>query len=168
MKQFALVSALFCLLTVLSASAADTNFAGTWELDKAKSEGLQQRQANAAQTLTVTQDAKTLNVETKITVEGGQDRPAQKATYNLDGTETTTEVDNPRMKGKSVLKAKWQDGNKILDTTSVFTGKQGDNDVTRTTTDHWELAEDGKVLKIARTSERANGKTDSKLVFNKK
>src|SRR5688572_17678278 len=59
-------------LAVLAVSAAGpTNFAGTWALDKAKSQGLSQRIQNAdSVTWTITQDDKTISIEQKVT--GGQ------------------------------------------------------------------------------------------------
>jgi hypothetical protein len=149
-----------------SVSAAPTNFAGTWVLDKAKSEGLQGPMAQMDVTLTVTQDAKTLNTETKYSG-GQQDMPAQKATYNLDGSPTTVEMSG-RMPGQATLTAKWQGDGKILELTSVQKMNVQGNDVTRTTTAHWELADGGKTLKVHRVSEGRQGPQESKLVYVKK
>ena len=167
MKRALLFAGLFCVLFVAAASAADTSFAGTWSLDKSKSEGLQGPAANINLTWTVTQDEKTLTVESKAAREGQPDR-VQKVTFNLDGTETTADVTSGRRTGKNTTTAKWADDKKSLTATVVFKGKIGDNDVTSTTTDKLSLADDGKTLSVARTAERQNGKQESKLVFEKK
>jgi len=65
---------LLCALSLISAfvfamavqAAAPTNFAGTWTLDKSKSQGLDQRTQNAESvSWTITQDAKTITIEQK-------------------------------------------------------------------------------------------------------
>ncbi len=168
MKRSLVFLSLCCVLMVgfWSVSAAPTNFAGTWVLDKAKSEGLQGPMAQMDVTLTVTQDAKTLTTETKYSG-GQQEMPAQKATYNLDGSPTTVEMGG-RMPGQATLTAKWQGDGKILELTSVQKMNVQGNDVTRTTTAHWELADGGKTLKVHRVSEGRQGPQESKLVYVKK
>lgn len=158
---------LFFVLAMFAARAADTNFAGTWELDLAKSEGLQGRFGKAPQTWTVTQDAKTLTVEAKVTVEG-REPFSIKSAYNLDGTETTADVSRGQMTGKSTTKATWGEGNKTLETSTEFVGKRGETEVKNMTKDKWELADEGKTLKIDRTREGGQGAGASKLVFTKK
>src|ERR1700682_5577038 len=49
-------------------AAAPANFAGTWTLDKAKSQGLSQRMQGAdSVSWVITQDAKQIAIETKMT-----------------------------------------------------------------------------------------------------
>ena len=167
MKRLLVFCVLVCALVVevWAAGRAPANFSGTWVLDKTKSEGLSGAMAGADVTMVVTQDGKQLTTETTIT--GGQrEIPPQKATYNLDGSETTAEMTG-RMPGKATMKAKWM-GDSILELNSVQNVNVQGNDVTITRTDHWELAEGGKVLKIHRKSESPRGAQESKLVFNKK
>ncbi len=168
MKRSLIFLSLCCVLMVgfWSVSAAPTNFAATWSLDKAKSEGLQGQMASLDQTWVVTQDAKTFTVELSFSG-GDQPRPPQKRTYNLDGSETSMEMTG-RMPGKAALKAKWQDDGKILELSSVLKTNVQGNDVTITTTEHWELADGGKTLKVHRTSESPRGKQETKLTFVKK
>src|SRR5688572_7402980 len=100
---FGLTSA---LVFALAAHAAAPNFAGTWTLDKSKSQGLSQRIQNAESvSWVVTQTDKEITVEEKITGgspaggqgggpgggRGGMMGPQGPRTYNLDGTETTGE-----------------------------------------------------------------------------
>jgi hypothetical protein len=149
-----------------SVGAAGTDFSGTWALDKAKSEGLQGRMANVEQTWAVVQDAKTFTVE--ATFSGGEQQvPPQKRTYNLDGSETTVDVTG-QMPGKATMKAKWQGDGKILELSRVQTGNFQGNDVKITSTEHWELADGGKTLKVHRVTESPRGTQETKLVFTKK
>jgi hypothetical protein len=165
MKRMAMLGVF--MLLALAARAADTNFAGTWEFDKDKST-LPGQGRGAPTSWTVTQDAKTITVESKMTF-NGNDRTV-KNTFNLDGSETTADVTRGNNTGKNAMKAKWGEGNKTLETTTVYTGKRGDQDVTNTTTDKWELSADGKVLTVTRKREGGGGGGggESKYVFNKK
>jgi hypothetical protein len=122
--------------------------------------------ANLNQTWTVVQNEKTLEVS--IQYSGGeQEVPAQKYNYNLDGSETTAEVGG-RMPGKATLKAKWMGDGKILEISTVRNINVQGNDVTITTTEHWELADGGKTLMVHRTSESPRGTQESKLTLVKK
>lgn len=163
MKKFLTVSSVICLLMLAARAGAPANFAGTWALDKSKSEGLQGRMAQADVTMTVTQSAKQLTVETAVS---GSDQPSQKMTYNLDGSETTAEFAG-RMPGKGTLKAKWA-SDSVLELHSVRNVNVQGNDVTITTTEHWELADGGKTLTIHRTIESPRGPNEQKLTFAKK
>lgn len=173
-------SAILCVLLVGAAMvwAASSNFAGTWVLDKAKSESLRGPMANGETTITITQTDKDLTVESKTVMPEGADagggRPggggpggSQTTAYKLDGTEVTGELGG-RMPGKFTNKAKWLDDGKKLELTSVRNVSFQGNDVTLTTSEHWELLEDGKVLKIHRTSETPRGTQETTLVLNKK
>jgi hypothetical protein len=167
MKRFLLACGLVgALMAGAWAAAAPANFSGTWVLDKTKSEGLPPQMADLDITMTVTQDDKQLMTETKYTG-GAQERPAQKATFKLDGSETTTE-ETGRMAGKATRKAKWMDEGKTLELSTVRNVTVQDNPVTITQKEHWELADGGKVLKIHRTNESPRGTQESKLTFNKK
>jgi len=152
------------------------NFAGTWELDKSKSQ-LSQRQADSIKsaTWTVTQDDKQLTSEQKIErVEGGGGGGGGRGrgfgmgggqvTVKLDGSETTTESD----RGKSVSKAKWLNEGKTLEITSVRSGEFQGNAFTATTTEHWELADGGKTLKVHVKTESQRGAQESTYVLSKK
>src|SRR5215467_595855 len=111
---FGLTSA---LVFALAAHAAAPNFAGTWTLDKSKSQGLSQRMQNAESvTWNITQTDKEITIEEKVTggggpgggppaggapagapPGGGQGRGGMMGgggprTYNLDGSETTGEM----------------------------------------------------------------------------
>ena len=155
------------VLTAQAISAAPANFAGTWTLDKAKSESLPRFWENVdSVTLVITQDAQQITVETKLSGGGGQGIPSQALTYKLDGSQTMAEMGG-RMPGKATLKAKWIDDSKLELNTVRNVNFQG-NDVTITTKEQWQLTDRGKVLKIHRTSESPRGTQESKPSFNRK
>ena len=152
------------------------SFAGTWALDKAKSQGLDQRLQNAeSATCVITQDDKTISVEWKVVGAqpaggpgggGGGRGPAAPRVYNLDGKEVTTEGGG-QMGGTNTMKATWSDATKTLELMSVRAGTVNGQDFKATTTEKMSLSADGKVLTIVRHSESPRGTLDSTLVINK-
>lgn len=88
------------------------------------------------------------------------------ATYTLDGKETKMEAPGG-MGGATTLKAQWKSGGKTLELTTTRTFNRQGNEMTRTTKEAWELAEDGKVLKVKRSTETQQGPQEYKLVFTK-
>jgi len=174
MKRLLAFCGLFCALMVgfWVVSAADpTNFAGTWALDKAKSENMPRMWGEAEVTLVVTQNDKEITVETKVAGGGGggggrgMGGPQPPLTYKLDGSENKVDLGE---RGSVTTKAKWLGDGKILELNSVRKANFQGNEVTITTTDHLELADDGKTLKVHRKSENPRGTQESKLVFSKK
>jgi hypothetical protein len=87
--------------------------------------------------------------------------------YNFDGSESIVEMQG-RMPGKATLKASWSKDGNTLELSRKQTGEFNGNAFTVTNTEKLTLAEEGKVLKIARTSEGRRGIQESTLVFNKK
>src|SRR5262249_42102545 len=177
MKRALTVCGLFCALMIGVAAVSaqkGANFAGTWELDKAKSQ-LPQRQADSIKSSTwiVTQDGNQITVEQKTEYAegaggpgGGRGRGAGMGgpvTVKLDGSETTTDTG----RGKTVSKAKWLSAG-ALEITSVTSGEFNGNAFTRTSTEHFELADGGKTLKVLRKSEGRNGPQESTWVLTKK
>jgi hypothetical protein len=158
--------AFFMLFLVVSADAqTKPNFAGTWVLDKTKSELPQMMQNFGGLTWEITQDDKQITRDQKF--EGGGGMAANvPLTIKLDGSETVT--DAPRISGKRTVKASWQGDGKILELSSVTTGTIQGNEIKSTTTEHWELDEGGKVLKVQQKVESTRGNFETKLVFNKK
>ena len=165
------VLAAFVFIAAIAANAQNkANFAGSWSLDKSKSQGLDQRMADADVTWTITQDDSKISIESKVT--GGQ-APAGGGgggrgmggprTYTLDGKETTTEAQG----GTSTTKATWGGDGKSLELMSVRAGNFNGNDFKATTTDKMSLSGDGKTLTVVRHSESPRGTTDSTMVFNK-
>ena len=177
---FGLTSA---LVFALAAHAAAPNFAGTWTLDKSKSQGLNQRLQNAESvSWVITQTEKEITVDEKITGGGGPGGPAAgpgggggqgggrmmgpqgPRTFNLDGSETTGEAG----RGKFARKATLSSDGKTLELVSklTFQNMEG-NEITTTSSDKLTLSADGKVLTVVRHAESPRGAQDSTLVFNK-
>jgi len=188
---FGLTSA---LVFTLAAHAAAPNFAGTWTLDKSKSQGLSQRVQNAESvSWVITQTDKEITVEEKIQGggpgggpggppaggapgaggppgggqgggRGGMMGPQGPRSYNLDGSETTGETGRGKFARKATLAS---DGKTLeLINKNMFTGQDG-NEMTITSSDKLSLSADGKVLTVVRHSESPRGPQDSTLVFNK-
>ena len=188
---------LVCALSLSSAlvfalavhAAAPTSFAGSWTLDKSKSQNLNQRIQNAESVVwTITQDAKTITIEEKVTGgtppanmggtgtppaggQGGGQGPGRgmgggmggPRTFNLDGTETSGEMG----RGKFVRKATLSSDGKTLDLTTKTTFQGPEGEITATQNDKLSLSADGKVLTVARHSESPRGPQDSTWVLNK-
>ena len=173
------------LITALALAAFGTtgglpvSFAGSWTLDKAKSQGLDQRMQNAESvTCVITQDDNTISVEWKIAGGqppagaapsggggmGGGRGPAGPRTYNLDGKEVTSE--GP-MSSTNAVKATWSDATKTLELSTVSTGSRDGQEFKITRVDKLSLSADGKVLTINRHSESPRGAQDATLVLNK-
>jgi hypothetical protein len=65
------VLAAFVFIAAIAANAQNkANFAGSWSLDKAKSQGLDQRMADVDVTWAITQDDSKISIESKVS--GGQ------------------------------------------------------------------------------------------------
>ena len=164
-------------LAVVAASAfAPANFAGTWSLDKAKSQGLSQGMMNAESVIwTITQDDKQISIDSKVTGGqapagggggggmGGGRGPAGPRTFTLDGKEVTAEAPG----GNNTTKSTWSSDGKTLELSSVRTGSRDGNEFKFTTVDKMSLSADGKVLTDVRHSESPRGPQDSTMVFNK-
>lgn len=186
-----LSSALIFTLAVYAAAPA--NFAGTWTLDKSKSQGLNPRLQGAdSVTWTITQNDKTITVEEKVTGGqmgggGGAGAPPAGAppaggppgggggrggmmggmggprTFNLDGSETTAEMG----RGKVTRKATWSSDGSTLELVSknAFQGPDG-GEITSTVTEKLSLAGDGKTLTVTRKVEGPRP-SESTYVFTK-
>jgi len=151
MKRIFLIAGLTTafLLLVVAASAQKANFAGTWLLDKAKSQNINPRWQGADKvTLTITQDDKTISLENKV--EGGQPPagggPGGPQSFNLDdkqdgpkdvtmGQRTIKRTTKGTLSGQSVE----------LWTKSEFAGQDGAMMAT-TSTQKLTLSDGGKTL----------------------
>ncbi len=187
-KAFLIIglAAAFTLAVLAASAAAPANFAGSWSLDKSKSQGLSQRMQGAdSVSWTITQDEKTISIDQKVTggqppaggppggrsgsgvgggVGGGRGMGGPQ-TYNLDGTETTSDIGGGQMTGKASLKATWSASTLELLRKTTFNGPNGE--VTSTNSQKLSLSGDGKVLTAVVHSESPRGTQDSTLVFNK-
>ena len=161
MKRLFLIAGLTAafLLVVIAASAQKANFAGTWVLDKAKSQNLSPRIQGADKvTLTITQDDKTISLDTKV--EGGQAPQGGGGgngggggrgggggfggpqSYNLDGKEVTSEQQMQQGTIQRTMKATMSGDSLELMSKSVF------GDRSNTTTQKLSLSDGGKTLTV--------------------
>ena len=178
---FGLTSALVFAMAA-HAAAPPPNFAGTWTLDKSKSQGLSQRMQNVeSASWVITQTDKEITIEQKITGApsqgsgisagpGGQGQGAGPGrgmapprTFSLDGTETSGEMG----RGKFVRKATLSSDGKTLELSSKMTFQGQDGEIVTTTNEKLSLSADGKVLTVVQHSESPRGAQDSTLVFTK-
>lgn len=177
MKRLTLMAGVLALaltgIWAVNAQTKGANFAGTWALDKAKSELPPMMQNIDSMSWIVTQDATQITRETKV--EAGAAAPpggggrgmmggGRPVTFKLDGSETV--VDNPR--GKAVHKVKWLDDGKVLEISTVNTFDMQGETVTMNGMERWELADGGATLKVWQKRESPRGTTESKMVFTKK
>jgi hypothetical protein len=191
MKRILLIAGLATafLLLVVAASAQKANFAGTWILDKAKSQNLSTRQQGADKvSLIITQDEKTISLENKI--EGGQ--PPQGGggagggagaggggrmgggggmggpqSYNLDGKEVTSDVTFGQATGKRTTKATMSGGSLELLSKTSFTGQDG-NERVNSSTQKLSMSSDGKTLTVVTHREGGQQQApDVTAVYNK-
>jgi hypothetical protein len=191
---FGLTSA---LVFALAAHAAAPNFAGTWTLDKSKSQGLNPRLQNADSVAwNITQTDKEITIEEKITgggpgpnmggtgappaggppagapAGGGQGGPGRGMGGGMGGPRTYnldgSETSGEMGRGKFARKATLSSDGKTLELVSKVTFQNQDgNEIVTTSTDKLTLSADGKSLTVVRHSESPRGAQDSTLVFNK-
>jgi hypothetical protein len=185
------------IFAVVAQAAAPVSFAGTWTLDKSKSQGLSQRMQGAdSVSWVITQTDKEITIEEKVT--GGQQMsgPAPGGTPpagappagaapsgggpgggggggrgGFGGPRTFnldgTETTVETGRGKSVRKATWSGDNKALELVSKSTFQGPNGEVTFTSSDKLTLSEDGKTLTVVSHRESQRGPQDSTLVFTK-
>jgi hypothetical protein len=149
------------VVAAFAATAALPNYAGTWILDKDKSTGLPPQMAAATDPIqwVVTQTDKQLTV--KSSMGGGQE-----IAYNLDGSKSKAQMGG-RMPGEATVYLEKKDDGKIVLHSERELEFQG-NPVTIKSTETWELADNGKTLKVHRTTESPRGTQEMALVYNLK
>ena len=185
------------LVFALAAHAAAPNFAGTWTLDKSKSQGLNQRLQNAESvTWNVTQTEKEITIDEKVAGGGGPGGPPPGGAPaagappaggapgggqgggrgmggGMGGGPRTFNLDGSETtgemgRGKFARKATLSSDGKTLELVSKVTFQnQEGNEITTTNTDKLTLSADGKSLTVVRHAESPRGPQDSTLVFNK-
>jgi hypothetical protein len=176
-KMIALMLA-FCMSAIGVYAQKAPDFSGKWTLDVAKSK-LGERNNIETQTLTVTQTANDIKVDTatKRTAPpagapggggGGGGRMGGgdgAATYMLDGKDVKSEVPGPGGNTVPVTTNSKVDGGKlVLSSSRTFTTPNGP--ITATSKETWELSSDGKTLTVIteRTSPRGTDSTTKVFV----
>lgn len=183
MRKALFFTFVFCMSVFAANAQKATDFSGKWNLDVAKSK-LGERSNIESQTLTVTQTAADIKIETSTKRAapsagapggGGQGGPGGRgfggggdmpATYTLDGKEVKSEFDGPGGNKIPVsTSGKFDGGKLILTRVTTFNGPNGPS--TTTGKETWELSADRKTLtvNVERTSFRG---TDTVIkVFTK-
>ena len=183
------------IFTLAVHAAAPANFAGTWTLDKSKSQGLNQRLQGAdSVTWTIGQDDKAITVEEKVT--GGQmgggvgagappagappaGGPPPGGGGGGGGRGMMGGMGGPRSfnldgseatadmggRGKVVRKASWAGNTLELVSKSTFQGQDG-GEIVSTITEKFSLSADGKTLTVSRKVEGPRP-SDATYVFTK-
>ena len=159
------VALVLSLLAHAARGAAPAKFTGTWLLNRAKSEGLQNELPGSEWLLVVTQDEKKIYVEQQIKIRGRQ-QPGQELAWNLDGSPSRADVVRP-LAGMAELQAKWSEAGKALELTSTIKGDNQGSEITVSIKETWQLSATGKVLQIARTRTSPQGRQTFKLYFEK-
>ena len=165
-------------LTVALAMAAQSDFSGTWLLDKSKSDTQQLLQgrpgkagnarraavdlSTAEQKLIVSQTEAEITVE-RMVLMGAQERGLRQ-TFRLDGTQTTNQAAGRQGELKS--KAKWKEDVLVIDGTQKVNSQRGQSEISLK--EEWSLSDDGKVLTIKTTRSTARGRARATTqVYNK-
>lgn len=165
------------LMFALAAQLAAPNFAGTWTLDKNKSQDLPPNYKSSEQvSWVITQTDEEISIQAKSIGfvfkdlpparpgRGGGIVPIGARTYKLDGRETTVDIGGTKFTRKATL---LNDGKTLELVEKVTFHKGTDDESTRTSTDKLSLSADGKVLTVIRHREGWPAPQDSTLVFNK-
>lgn len=147
--------ALFSLAASLPAQA-HPDFSGKWMLDTATAQG---PMAPQSMTLLVTQDAKTLKVESSATVQAGE----QKGTtiVNLDGTASKNTLTTPNGPLDLTSTGVWDGTTFVVTNNAQIQGQQ------LQMTERWSVDAAGKMLRVDRTVNVAGQNFDVNLKFIK-
>ena len=176
MKKAVFIFAAIALASAAAFAQKAPNFAGTWTLDKERSE-LNERTRIESMKMTVAQTAESLEVatETKRSAPEGGGRGGMgggrfgggdgKFTYSLTERETTTEQATPRGPVPVTLSAKLEGATLKLTQKRTFSGQMGE--ITATSSEEWSLSADGKTLTVKRSLAGPMGTNTSTLVFTK-
>ena len=156
--------ALLAVSSAFGSTPAKADFTGAWTLDLAKSEGLPP--VVKAQKVTIKQTGDTIEIETKTTLEEGDQTQSDK--FVVDGKETDYTPKAPNgIEGKGKRTATWgADGNTIdIREAAVFETPMGSADVKITR--KWTLSADGKTFTIEMNVESPMGTQNIKRTFAK-
>jgi len=143
MSRNAIAIPTIALLTQFAAFTQSTlNFSGTWKLDAARSASAHQATSIGPVTLTISQTATEISIETKTDAKDRSLIANERLIYKLDGSETTMANNS----GVPVAcRAHWEGADLVAETTRDLSGS--------TVTTSWVLKMDasGKEIRIAKT-----------------
>jgi len=151
-------------LAILPATAAQTDFTGTWVLDTSRSEGLPPGMEQA--TMTVNQSGDRIEIETLVTTPMGERRIAD--VYVLDGRETDYQPTlNVEASSTGKRTSRWSEGRNGFEATERATVEGPEGEVTITVARKWTLAPDGATITIELTFTGPPGEMTSTRVFTR-
>ena len=163
MKTKSLFGTLVLLLACSVSFAQKPDFSGSWTMDRARSFGLP---GNMNQTMTVTQTANEITIETKL-IQPGNERTV-KDTYLLDGQEREFTPQAPPgqtpPKGKRTIS--WMPDGKGILITEVTTAETPKGPATTQVVRKWTISS-GELV-IAMYVDGPNGSYEAKRIFVKK
>ncbi len=159
------LASLAALFLVAATAAAQTkpNFAGTWVLDAAKSEGLPQ---GVEETMTVKQDGDKIAIESKLKSPRGE--RTMTMDFAADGKEGpfTIRMGPNEVTGKRT--AKWGADAATVETTETADVPTPDGGTASLKTwRKWTVAADGKTLTVEETRTGPRGEQKMKRVYTK-
>lgn len=151
------------LACAVSAAAQKPDFSGSWTMDRARSFGLP---GNMNQTMTVTQTANEITIETKL-IQPGNERTV-KDTYLLDGQEREFTPQAPPgqtpPKGKRTIN--WMPDGKGILITEVTTAETPKGPATTQVVRKWTITSGELVINMY--VDGPNGSYEAKRIFIKK
>ncbi len=157
-----LVSTVFAfavLASPVAAQASHPDFSGKWSLDTKTVEG-GTGMVPTSMTMNVTQDAKTMKVETAAATPMGDQTVSQ--TFNLDGSPAKSSVSAPNGSLDLVSTSAWDGAALVVTTKADLGGGQALEQV-----DHWSLDKDGKTMRLERNVSVAGQSMNMKMAFVK-
>lgn len=162
-RKVLLITTAIMALSVFALAATKPNFGGTWTMDRARSFGIP---ANMTQTLTITQTADKIELETKL-IQPSNERVV-KDSYTLDGKEydftPQVQPNQPPAKGKRT--SNWLPGDKGITVTEVTTAESPKGPVTTQIVRKWTISGQGELV-IDMYVDNPNVSYEAKRIFVK-
>lgn len=183
MRKLNILTAIFFLFSISVFAQNKPDYSGEWVLDKSKMSSGANINVESI-TIKAAQTANDITVDVTTTFpaqadestdngDGSQSKRVRrpvldgKNVYSLDGKESVVEIDSPV--GKLPLKLQGDlasDGK--LSLKAVRTIKTPNGEIAVTIQELWELADEGKTLKVTREITAPNGSNKTQMAFTKK
>ena len=162
-RTILLMAAAILGLSVLAMAAAKPNFAGTWNMDRARSFGLP---GNMTQVLTITQADDKIEMEAKL-IQPGNERTV-KESYTVDGKEYefTPQAPPNQTPPKGKRTVTWLPGDKGIMITDVTTAETPKGPTTTQVVRKWTISGQGELV-IDTYIDGPNGSFEAKRIFTK-
>jgi len=152
------------LLMFSSTLYGQANFSGSWAFNESKSNFGDSQFRFAATSMTVTQDAATLTVESTMMNRDGEEMKMS-AKYALDGSVS----ENPMFNSTRKSTVAWSADKSSLTISSVMTFDMGGETREMKSTETWKLSDGGKVLMIESVRpSRDGGEMKTTAAYDKK